>query len=155
GRRAVRRPRGRPRDGRTLESRRHRRVSRRRAVHRRPGRPDPVRRTDRAPPPPLLALPRRGTGGRRRGRPPLRRDARTRAGDVSFVASELDPRVHALLADAGFGALFTPRQHWCCELVEHYVLCLTIDLVRRLDVELGRPTSANELVAARGWSDGF
>jgi len=74
---------------------------------------------------------------------------------VSFVASELDPRVHALLADAGFGALFTPHQHWCCELVEHYVLCLAIDLVRRLDVELKRATTVDELLGAHGWNDGF
>ena len=74
---------------------------------------------------------------------------------MTFVASELDPRVRTLLADAGFGALFTPRQHWCCELVEHYVLCLAIDLVRRLDVDLQRPTSVDEILAARGWSDAF
>jgi len=72
---------------------------------------------------------------------------------VSFTASELDPRVHALLADAGFGELFNPRQHWCCELVEHYVLCLAIDVVRRLELEL--PASIDQLLAARGWSDGF
>jgi SAM-dependent methyltransferase len=74
---------------------------------------------------------------------------------VTFVASELDPRVHALMADAGFGALFTPQQHWCCELVEHYVLCLTIDVVRRLEPELHCPASIDELLRARGWSDGF
>jgi hypothetical protein len=72
---------------------------------------------------------------------------------VAFTASPLDPRVHALLADAGFGALFHPRQHWCCELVDHYVLCLAVELVRGL--ELDRPASVDEVLAARGWSAAF
>jgi len=52
-----------------------------------------------------------------------------------FVPSPVDPRLYALLAQAGFGdALFNPRQHRSCELVEHYVLQLAIDLVARLEL---------------------
>ena len=36
-----------------------------------------------------------------------------------------DPRMYAILQEAGYGAdLFNPRQHACCELVDEYVLMI-------------------------------
>src|SRR5437867_13165789 len=71
-----------------------------------------------------------------------------------FVPSPVDPRLYALLAEAGFGdTLFNPRQHRSCELVEQYVLQLAIDLVERLELAplLTEPRSVEELLAARGF----
>jgi len=71
-----------------------------------------------------------------------------------FVPSPVDPRLYALLAEAGFGgALFNPRQHRSCELVEHYALQLAIDLVARLELAplLAEARSVEELLAARGF----
>ena len=75
-----------------------------------------------------------------------------------FVASPVDPRLYALLAEAGFGEdVFSPRQHWSCELVEHYALRLAIDLVARLELAplLDEPRTVEELLAARGFVPGF
>src|SRR5438552_15113101 len=75
-----------------------------------------------------------------------------------FVPSPVHPRLYALLAEAGFGdALFTPRQHRSCELVEHYVLQLAIDLVARLELAplLAEPRSVEELLATRGFVPRF
>src|SRR5437773_9928484 len=75
-----------------------------------------------------------------------------------FVPPPVDPRLYALLAEAGFGdALFNPRQHRSCELVEHYVLQLAIDLVTRLELAplLAEPRSVEELLAARGFVPRF
>src|SRR5436309_189775 len=75
-----------------------------------------------------------------------------------FVPSPVDPRLYALLAEAGFGdALFNPRQHRSCELVEHYVLQLAIDLVARLELAplLAEPRSVDELLATRGFVPRF
>ena len=75
-----------------------------------------------------------------------------------FVASPVDPRLYALLAEAGFGDdVFSPRQHWSCELVEHYALRLAIDLVARLELAplLDEPRTVEELLAARGFVPGF
>jgi len=75
-----------------------------------------------------------------------------------FVPPPVDPRLYALLAEAGFGdALFNPRQHRSCELVEHYVLQLAIDLVARLELAplLAEPRSVEELLATRGFVPRF
>src|SRR5438552_3296350 len=75
-----------------------------------------------------------------------------------FVPSPVDPRLYALLAEAGFGdALFNPRQHRSCELVEHYVLQLAIDLLARLELAplLAEPRSVEELLATRGFVPRF
>ena len=75
-----------------------------------------------------------------------------------FVPSPVDPRLYALLAQAGFGdALFNPRQHRSCELVEHYALQLAIDVVTRLELVplLAEPRSVEELLAARGFVPRF
>jgi SAM-dependent methyltransferase len=75
-----------------------------------------------------------------------------------FVASPVDPRLFALLAEAGLGdVLFNAHQHRGCELVEHYVLQLAIDLVGGLQLEelLRTPRSVDELLAARGFVPRF
>src|SRR5947207_15763192 len=75
-----------------------------------------------------------------------------------FVPSPVDPRLYALLAEAGFGdVLFNPRQHRSCELVEHYALELAIDLAARLGLPplLAEPRSVEELLAARGFVPPF
>ena len=75
-----------------------------------------------------------------------------------FVASAVDPRLYELLAEAGFGdALFNPRQHRSCELVEHYALQLAIDVVTRLELVplLAEPRSVEEILAARGFVPRF
>src|SRR6059058_1679228 len=75
-----------------------------------------------------------------------------------FVPSPVDPRLYALLAEAGFGdVLFNPRQHRSCELVEHYALELAIDLAARLGLPplLAEPRSVEELLAARGFVPRF
>jgi SAM-dependent methyltransferase len=47
----------------------------------------------------------------------------------------LDPRAYEVLAEAGLGpALFNPRQHRSCELVERYARELAIDLCARLGI---------------------
>jgi SAM-dependent methyltransferase len=77
---------------------------------------------------------------------------------MPFSSSPLDPGVHAILAEAGLDeALFNPRQHSSCELVEHYVLLLAIELIDRLELGalLARPASVDELLAARGFVPAF
>jgi SAM-dependent methyltransferase len=72
--------------------------------------------------------------------------------------SDPDPRLYAVLADAGLpDGLFNPRQHRSCELVERYALALAIDVARRLDLpaRLARPASADELVATAGFVPAF
>src|SRR5581483_10289206 len=68
------------------------------------------------------------------------------------------PRVYQLLADAGFSdALFNPRQHWCCELVDEYVLQQTIAVVERLGVAdlLREPRTADAILDASGFVPAF
>lgn len=70
----------------------------------------------------------------------------------------LDPRAYALLAEAGFGpALFNPRQHRCCELVERYARGLGIALCTRLGVFdlLGEPRTVESVRTARGFVPAF
>lgn len=70
----------------------------------------------------------------------------------------VDPRVYAILAEAGFGTdLFNPRQHRSCELVEHYVLELVVHLIARLDLEggLARRRTVAELLANGGLVPAF
>ena len=70
-------------------------------------------------------------------------------------ASEIrppDPRLYAVLAEAGFSeALFNPRQHRSCELVERYALHLAIDVVGRLGIVdlLAAGATVDEMLAAR------
>ena len=62
-----------------------------------------------------------------------------------------DPRVYAILQEAGYGAdLFNPRQHACCELVDEYVRGLAITLLERLDLvaPLARASTVEELYQA-------
>jgi SAM-dependent methyltransferase len=69
-----------------------------------------------------------------------------------------DPRVYAILREAGYGAdLFNPRQHECCELVDEYVRGLAITLLDRLDLvaPLARASTALELRAARRFVPAF
>jgi len=75
-----------------------------------------------------------------------------------FVASPVDPRFYARLAEAGFDeALFNPHQHRSCELVEHYALQLAFDLAARLELAplLAEPCSVAELIGARGFVPRF
>ena len=63
-----------------------------------------------------------------------------------------DPRVYAILAEAGFGDdVFNPRQHRTCELVERHALELAIDLVGRLELVdlLAEPRTVEALLHAR------
>lgn len=74
------------------------------------------------------------------------------------MTSTPDPRVYAILREAGYGAdLFNPRQHACCELVDEYVRDLAIVLLDRLDLSalLARPSTVEELRAARGFVSAF
>lgn len=69
-----------------------------------------------------------------------------------------DPRVYAVLAEAGFGPdLFNPGQHRSCELVERYAQVLAIDLCRRLGVldVLGRARTPDEIRTACGFVASF
>ncbi len=75
-----------------------------------------------------------------------------------FVASSVDPRLYEDLEAAGFGDdVFSPRQHWSCELVEHYALQLAIDLAKRLELAplLASPRTVDELLVARGFVPRF
>jgi SAM-dependent methyltransferase len=77
---------------------------------------------------------------------------------AAWSASTPDPRLYAILAEAGFGeALFNPRQHRSCELVDRYVFHLAIDVTRRLGLceLLARPFAAEELLAAGGFVPRF
>ncbi len=68
-----------------------------------------------------------------------------------FSVAPADERIYAILAEAGFaGEPFNPRQHRCCELVERYVLGLTIELVRSLGVSalLREPRTVTAVAAA-------
>ena len=63
-----------------------------------------------------------------------------------------DPRLYAVLAEAGFSdALFNPRQHRGCELVERYALHLAIDIVARLEIDdlLAEGSTVDALLGAR------
>jgi len=65
-----------------------------------------------------------------------------------------DPRLYAVLAEAGFSdAVFNPRQHRSCELVERHALHLAIDLVGRLGLAelLADGVTVDEAMAARGF----
>jgi SAM-dependent methyltransferase len=76
----------------------------------------------------------------------------------AFSVAPVDPRVYAILAEAGFSEdLFNPRQHRSCELVELYVLHLAIELIRQLGVEdlLAHPRTVEELLDARGFVPAF
>jgi SAM-dependent methyltransferase len=69
-----------------------------------------------------------------------------------------DPRLYALLAEAGFGdALFNPTQHRSCELVDRYVLQRAVELIGALGLAepLARPQTLDALLAARGFVSGF
>jgi SAM-dependent methyltransferase len=77
---------------------------------------------------------------------------------TSFTTAPADPRLYPLLAEAGFGeALFNPRQHRSCELVDLYVLHHVIELIHRLGLAdlLAFPRSVDGLLAARGFVPGF
>lgn len=69
-----------------------------------------------------------------------------------------DPRVYAVLAEAGFGPdLFYPRQHRCCELVDRYALeqAMALLSVLELDTLLQEPQTVDALVGARGLAAAF
>jgi SAM-dependent methyltransferase len=69
-----------------------------------------------------------------------------------------DPRLYALLADAGFGDdVFNPRQHRSCELLGAYTLAHVVELVDRLGLAapLARPSTVDALLAACGLVRGF
>jgi SAM-dependent methyltransferase len=69
-----------------------------------------------------------------------------------------DPRVYAVLAEAGLGPdLFNPRQHRCCELVDRDALAHAAGLLHALDVEalLAEPRTAEALVGARAFAEPF
>jgi SAM-dependent methyltransferase len=69
-----------------------------------------------------------------------------------------DPRVYAILGEAGYGAdLFNPRQHECCELVDEYARGLAITLLERLELvaPLAQASTVAELRAARGFVPAF
>jgi SAM-dependent methyltransferase len=75
-----------------------------------------------------------------------------------FAGPPVDARLYAVLREAGFGeALFNPRKHRSCELVDEYVLGRVIELIERLGLSelLARGRSVDELLAARGFVAGF
>ncbi|HZR84454.1 MAG TPA: class I SAM-dependent methyltransferase [Candidatus Binatia bacterium] len=68
-----------------------------------------------------------------------------------------DPRMLALLSEAGFGDAFHARQHRSCELVDRYVLRLAIDLARDLGLAgpLAAGRTASELEEESGLPPAF
>jgi SAM-dependent methyltransferase len=70
----------------------------------------------------------------------------------------LDPRAYAVLAEAGLGpALFNPRQHRSCVLVERYARDRTVDLCGRLGIldALRAPRSRDGVRDACGFVRAF
>jgi pyochelin synthetase len=70
----------------------------------------------------------------------------------------VDPRVYAVLAEAGFGdELFNPRQHRSCELVERYTLETAVALTETLGLPalLAVPRTVDALLDARGFATAF
>jgi len=64
----------------------------------------------------------------------------------------MDERVYPILAQAGFShALFNPRQHRACQLVDLYVLHIAVDLLDRLGLAaaLAHPRTVAELLEAQ------
>ena len=74
------------------------------------------------------------------------------------MPSAPDPRLYALLAEAGFGGeLLNPRKHRSCELVDAYVLGHVVHLVDRLGLAapLARASTVDDLLSARAFVPGF
>jgi SAM-dependent methyltransferase len=77
---------------------------------------------------------------------------------TAFPIAPPDQRIYTVLAEAGFGDdLFNPRQHRSCELVDLYVLHLTLDVLDRLEVTklLDDPRTVAELLHARALVPAF
>jgi SAM-dependent methyltransferase len=77
---------------------------------------------------------------------------------TAFARRQLDARAFAVFAEAGLPpALFNPRQHASCELVDLYVLALAVETAHRLELPrlLAEPRTLDELHVAGGFAPGF
>lgn len=75
-----------------------------------------------------------------------------------FTPSAATPALYDALAAEGLGRdLFDPRQHECCERVDHYVLHLALDTLGRLGAlpPADRPMDPAALARAAGVVDAF